>query len=188
MDKFNFNGISLKAVKTNVRPSTDDKPYLTLSQTPGRFNLNPLATNLMKVESGDTVSFFENENESSMNGRFFICKGIGTDVAKLYSPAKSEGIGRALAFSMAGTYSRMIQGKADAVEVSTEVLEKQGLMVSRASEKNPKKRNYSASVIVRFEVVEGPITTFEVNDVNVDVQLYALVNPVLEDAFDNIQD
>lgn len=174
MEKFNFDveNLDLEVVKTNVRPSSDDKPYLRLSETPGRFSLNSLATEALKLQAGDYVSLIRNKKATSLNGQYFLTKGSGSDVAKLYSPTGvKDKVGVALSFTQATTYSRMIQNKVDAFDLSAEKLEELGLFVSRPSKKNPENRNYSSLITITLELVEGPV-------LEDGTQLYGLVNPV----------
>lgn len=169
MKAFDFSNVELEVVKTNVRPSSDDKPYIRLSETPGRFTLNSLATEMMGLKGGDTVSLFENKNAEDISGWFFIGKADGENVAKAYSPTKAEGIGVTLSIVQAGTYSRIVQLDTESREVSAAILEEMGIFTSRQSQTHPNRRNYSSLRTVRFELVEAGEAG--------DVQLFALVNP-----------
>lgn len=174
MDKFDFSGVDLEVVKTNVRPSSDDKPYLRLSETPGRFTLNGLATKMMELKAGDTVSFFENKNADSIDGWFFIGKADGDNVAKAYSPTKAKGEGVTLSIVQAGTYSRIVQLDTEANEVGHAILAEKGIFTSRPSKTNPNKKNYSSLRTLQYELVEaGEMPMGEGEE---PVKLYALVN------------
>ena len=172
MEGFDFSNIELEVVKTNVRPSADDKPYIRLSETPGRFVINGLATQAMGLAAGDNVTFFENKKAKGIDGWFFICKGVGDNVSKAYSPTKKEGIGYNLSISHATIYSRIVQLDLDAREISAEVLEEKGIFVSRQSEKYPERKNYSSLRTVQFELVEAGVQNVN----GEDVTFYALVN------------
>jgi len=174
-----FSNVNLQAVKTKTRTTGDDKPYLSTSTTPGRFNINALASQMMGVKSGDKVFFFEDTEEPSLDGRFLIGVGETEDCAALYSPTKSTKVGVSLSFNLAGAFARILQGDPNAPEITMERLEEKGLAVSRASKTNAKKRNYSALNTTRFEVVESGIG---VNVDGVEVPLYALVNPFISEA------
>lgn len=178
MKAFDFSNVDLQEVKTKTRTTSDDKPYITTSTTPGRFNMNGLASQMLGTKSGDKVSFFEDGRIKDLDARFFIYAKETANCAALYSPAKSTAVGSALAFNLAGAYSRILQGDPITAELSMEKLEEKNLAVSRASAVNPKKRNYSALQVTRFELIEGPVVTIGEED----VQTFALVNPEMSDA------
>lgn len=189
MEAFNFGDLDLGVVKTNVRPSADDKPYIRLSETPGRFTLNALATTMLGVQAGDPLMFVENHKATTMDNWLFIGRAVGEDSAKLYSPTKKVGIGYNLSLSQAGTYSRIVQLSPDSRELNAELLEEMGLYVSRQSEKYPDRKNYSSLRTVRFDLVEGPAIELPNEDGDpVEVQLYLLANAKVENltANDNI--
>ena len=176
MKKVNLENVSLKMVQTNVRISSDDKPYIRLSETPGKFTLNSLACRLLDVTSGDTISLFENGDAETIDEQFMICKGVGENVAKLFSPKGAKGSTSSVSFTQAGTYSRLVQLDINAVELSPEMLEEKGIFVSRPSETYPDRKNYSSSVSIRFELEEaGAITVGEGEDAK-EVTLYLLTN------------
>lgn len=162
MKAFDFSNIDLKVVNTRTRTgSSDDKPYVRLSETPGRFSINSLATAMMGVAPGDKVGLYENPDADSIDGWLFLGLAVDENSSSLYSPSGAKEGNIALSFNMSGIYSRMIQLDNKANEMSAAGLCEKGLYMGRASKAHPDRINYSSLRTIRFELVEGPTLSVE---------------------------
>lgn len=171
MENVNFGKMSFSVAKPGVKPSNATRPELVLAPTFNKFNLNSLASSLMKVQNGDYVTIITNDEAADVNSMYFIAKGIGEEAqAKLASVGKAPGYGKSLSFNYSGLYSKMLQTKVDAQEISAEGLNELGLVEKRETEGGSE--SFVALKKIHFELGEP----FEVEIDGMETTLYPLIN------------
>lgn len=135
MENVNFGSFNLSVARPGTKVSTSSRPELILVPTINKFSLNSLASKLMDVEAGDHVTILTNDDASNLNEMYFITTGIGDEgQSKLASIGNKPGTGRLLNFSYSGVWSKMIQNKVDAIELSAQALVDKGLVQERETE------------------------------------------------------
>ena len=144
--------LNLVVAKAGKKVGNVTRPELNVLPTINRFSLNSLATDLMQVEHGETVTLLVNQDAESFDEKFYITKGFGDDKAVVAAVNKAKGYGRTVTFNYSGIYSQMLQADVDAQELSAEGLESKGLV--QASQTPQGNKSYSALRKVHFEVVE----------------------------------
>ena len=126
-----FDLSKLNKVKHNVKATGSLVPELTLVPTMNKFSLNAVASKLLKLVSGQTISFIEDDSVDSLDKRFYLTAGYGDDAAKLAASNKKEEDGLSLQFTWAGIYGRMMANKPNSPELPMEALVEMGVMVKR---------------------------------------------------------
>ena len=170
METVNFGNLSISVARPGTKASTSSRPELVVTPTFNKLDLNPLASQKLGLEAGDYVTLLVNGNATTVDEMYLITKGIGDEgQSKLASVGNKSGTGRKLTFSYSGVYSKMLQGKVDAIEMSAEGLSELGLMEKRVTQSD--NTAYSATKKVHFGLGEGiEVEGFE------DV-VYPLINP-----------
>lgn len=175
MESVNFGSMNFSIARPGTKVSTSSRPELVLVPTLNKFSLNSLASKLMDVESGDYVTILVNESASNLNEMYFITTGINEDSqSKLASVGNKKGTGRLLNFSYSGVWSKMIQNKVDAMELSPSALVDMGLVQARDTKTGT---SYTALKKVYYGLGEG----FEAEINGVDTIVYPLVDPKVVD-------
>lgn len=173
MESTNFMKFSVNRPGTKV--SSSSTPEVVLLPTFNKLGVNPVATKKLGWEHGDYVTIITNDNAEDMNSLYFITDGIDGNRSQLSSVGGTKGVGRSLTFNYSGVYSRILQGKVDAVESSPDGLVQLGLVQKRQTEGG--KTAYTALKKVHFEI--GDAIEVEIN--GVDKEIYPLINPRFED-------
>lgn len=153
MENLNFDSINLSIARPGTRAAGSSTPEVYTAPTVNKLVMNAVASKKLQLQHGDTVTILVNEDAADVNQMYFLTKGIKGMEAQLASTAKEKAVGQTLSFSYAGIWSRMVQNTTDAVEVSTDSLEREGLVVSRETEAG--KTSYSATRKVFFEIGEA---------------------------------
>lgn len=172
--------LDLTVVKAGKKVINATRPELIVVPTINRFSLNSLATDAMRLESGDFITLLVNRGAESFDEKFFITKGFGDDKATLASVGKAKGYGRVLTFNYSGIYSQMLQGTIEASELSPEGLVDLGLAVKREKEEGA---TFSANRKVHFEIQSIGVQVIGKDDDGDDIEqeVYMLTNSKIED-------
>lgn len=174
MESTSFMKFSVNRPGTKVTSSS--APELTLLPTFNKLSLNPAASKKLGWENGDYVTIISNDSAEDFDSLFYITKGLGEgNQSKLAAINNKAGTGRMLHFNYSGVYSRMLQGKVDAVEASPEGLAREGFVQKRITEGG--KTSYTTLKKVHFTI--GDPVEAEVGDET--VELYPLTNAHFED-------
>jgi len=137
-----FSGsLKLSIAKNGSKGTKDTEPSITLTPTVNRFELNPLTSQLMELQTKDTVMILVNDEAKTINEKFFLAKGLGEaseiPQAVLASDDQIEGIGKKLSFNYSGVYSRIlvgvVKGDLNAPEIALDKLRQLGLVKAEDS-------------------------------------------------------
>lgn len=154
METVNFGNLSISVARPGTKASTSSRPELVVTPTFNKLDLNPLASQKLGLEAGNYVTILVNNNATTVDEMYFITEGLGGEgQSKLASVGNKPGTGRKLTFSYSGVYSKMLQGKVDAIEMSSEGLSELNLMEKRVTATD--NVAYSATKKVHFEVGDG---------------------------------
>lgn len=176
MDSMDLGNMSFSVEKPGTKASSSSRPELTVGPTINKMSLNSLASKKMGLQNGDYVTILANERATNINEKYFITEGVGdNNQAKLASVNNAEGVGRTLNFNYSGTFSKMIQGTVDAMELSPEGLVEKGLAITRDTSKGNQSRTCLRKVF--FEVGDG--FDYELN--GEEIVLYPLTNMKVKD-------
>ncbi len=115
----NVNGFSFQIAKPGVKPSSAIEAGISLTPTLNKFELNGLGSKLIGLVSGtgdkdelktpeNSITILVDDNSKDLDNKFFVCKGIEGNSAKLAAHENEEGQGKALSFTYAGIYSQIM--------------------------------------------------------------------------------
>jgi len=128
---------SFQIAKPGVKPSSAIEPGITLTPTLNKFSINGLATKLIGLVSGtgdknedktpeNSITLIVDNESQDINNKFYVCKGVEGNAAKLAAHENEEGNGKELAFTYAGVYSQImiavVLGEVDTQQVPKERL------------------------------------------------------------------
>ncbi len=110
---------SFSIAKPGVKPSNAVEPGIMLTPTLNRFTINGLATRLIGLVSGtgnvneeklseNSITLIVNEESEDINNKFYLCKGIDGNSAKLAAHENEQGNGKELSFTYSGIYSQIL--------------------------------------------------------------------------------
>jgi hypothetical protein len=135
---------SFAVAKPGSKAETAIEAGITLTPTLNKFEVNGLASKLIGLVSGtgdkDEVKTPENsmtilvqEESTDINNKFFVCKGLEGQGAKLATNGNEQGFGKTLGCTYSGIYARIVKAVISkditAPEVSKQRLRQEGLAV-----------------------------------------------------------
>lgn len=142
--------LNLVVAKAGKKVPTSVRPELIVLPTVNRFSINSLASEAMKLESGDKITLLVNTEAESFDEKFFITRGFGEDAATLAATGKAKGYGRVLTFNYSGIWGQMLQNDVEAGDAGPDYLVELGIVEKRQTPQG--KTSYTALRKVIFEI------------------------------------
>jgi len=137
METSKFAGLAGKTfgfAKLGAKTSDETRPELIATTAPNKFQINRLGSSLLKIQTGNKVKMIVDDEAEDVNSMFYLVVASDkdkSDAALLASVNKKAGIGKSLTFNFSGVWSKMIQNKVNATELSAPALERMGLVEER---------------------------------------------------------
>lgn len=183
METSKFSGLAgkkLSFAKLGAKSSDETRPEIIATTMPNKFQLNRLASRMLGLETGNRVKIVIDDDATDINEMYYlvVANEKDGDAAKLASVGKEKGIGRVLVFNFSGVWSRMIQMKVDASELSAKALSELGFTTARQTVQNEgstaePKLVYSSKTKVFGEIID---TTVDMEIEGAVYHMYAVTN------------